>query len=521
VSRALPVALWLAAALISGFTLRRYLEPFDEGLLLQAATRIGDGQWPYADFGWAYGPGQPLAVAAAFKVFGASVIEWRILRVIADATIALLIWTLVLREAGPRWAFAGWLAAAVTIAQPTSANPVPVALALSLGAVTIATSGEPSPRRAAAAGLLAALAGFWRPDFGVVALLAVTATILKGGQTPLAPGRNLRAFTRPASTKGGQTPLGLVVWAIGGAVVVGVVLYAPFAVAAGPGRLWDSLVTQGVRDGNAWRLPFPLGYDGSLRGWPPRALAEDLKDVLGFYLPLIAVVGLVVAVVVLVRRRVTPAVAGLGVLALGALVYLLSRTDELHAQPLLVILCALLPIVAAQLERPLLPAVVVGLILVAGLANRGSALVLPPDLEPVRLAGVPGIRVPSAEARALPELVAAVQKTVPEGEPIYVAPRRSDLVTLTAPLLHFLVDRPNLLRRDALLQARPDEQERIVAALERERPKAVIRWLDPISSRPEPNERGRPSGSTALDDYLARAYEPRARYGAYELLVPR
>jgi hypothetical protein len=298
------------------------------------------------------------------------------------------------------------------------------------------------------------------------------------------------------------------------------VLYVPFAIAAGPGRLWHSLVTQGVRDGDAWRLPFPLEYDGSLRGWPPSALAEDLKDVLGFYLPLIAVVGLAIAVVV-AWRRMTPAVAGLGVLALGALAYLLSRTDELHAQPLLVILCALLPILAAQLERPLLPVVVVGLIVVAGLANRASALVLPPDLEPVRLAGVPGIRVPPAEARALPELVAAVERAVPEGEPIYVAPRRSDLVTLTAPLLHFLVDRPNVLRRDALLQARPEEQARIVAALERERPRAVIRWLDPISSRPEPNERGRPSGSTALDDYLARAYEPQARYGAYELLVPR
>ena len=134
---------------------------------------------------------------------------------------------------------------------------------------------------------------------------------------------------------------------------------------------------------------------------------------------------------------------------------------------------------------------------------------------------MPGIRVPPAEAEALPALVAAVQRAVPEGEPVYVAPRRSDLVTLTNPLLHFLVDRPNVLRRDALLQARPEEQERIVAALERARPEAVIRWLDPISSRPEPNERGRPSGSTALDDYLARAYEPQARYGAYELLVPR
>jgi len=512
VTRAAPVALWLAAALISGFTLRRYLEPFDEGLLLQAALRIGDGQWPYADFGWAYGPGQPLTMAGSFELFGRSVLHWRLLRVAADATIALLVWALVRREAGPRWALAGWAAAAVTIAQPTTANPVPIALAFALGAVTVAAGGV-TTRRAVAAGVLAALAGFWRPDFGLVTALAVVAVLLRGGQTPLADSRKVRANRGSARTKGGQTPLGLVVWAIGGAVVAGAVLWAPLVAATGVPGLWDSLVAQGVRDGDAWRLPFPLGYDGGLRS------AEDLKDALGFYLPLIGVIGL--ALVALAWRRLPPAAAGLGVLALGALAYLLSRADELHAQPLLVILCALLPIAAAQLDRPQVLAVPLALILLAGAANRASALLRPPDLEPVSLPGVPGIRVPPEEARALPPLVAAVQREVPPGEPVYVAPRRSDLVTLTDPLLHFLVDRPNVLRRDALLQARPEEQERIVAALEREQPRAVIRWLDPISSRPEPNERGRPSGSTALDDYLATAYEPQARYGAYEILVPR
>jgi hypothetical protein len=537
----LPLVLWLAAAVISGFTIRRYLEPFDEGLLLQAATRMADGEWPYADFGWAYGPGQPLLVAAAFKAFGPSVIAWRVLRVVADATIALLVWDLVRREAGPRWALAGWLAATVTIAQPTTANPTPVALALALGAVTAAVH-----RRAVPAGALTALTLFWRPDLGLVTLLAVTATLVKGGQTPLVT-RGSKGGLTPLVTrgskggqtpwvtrgrggltplvtrgsKGGQTPLGV---AVGVGVVGAVVLYAPFAIAAGPSALWDSLVSTGMRDGAAWRLPFPLEYDGPLRGWPPGTLAEDLKDVLGFYLPLIAVAGLALTAISLLARRpprLTPAIAGLGVLALGTLGYLLSRTDELHAQPLLVVLCALLPIAAAGLERGILLIVPLVLILLAGAANRVSALALPPDLEPVRLDGVPGIRVPPEEARALPPLVAAVQELVPEGEPIYVAPRRSDLVTLTDPLLHFLVRRPNVLDRDALLQAKPEEQERIVAALERARPRAVIRWLDPLSSKPEPNDRGRPSGSTALDDYLASNYEPRARYGAYEILVPR
>jgi hypothetical protein len=49
----------------------------------------------------------------------------------------------------------------------------------------------------------------------------------------------------------------------------------------------------------------------------------------------------------------------------------------------------------------------------------------------------------------------------------------------------------------------------------------VVRWLDPLSAKREPNARGRPSGSRALDAYLGRAYRQRARYGAYAILVPR
>jgi hypothetical protein len=110
---------------------------------------------------------------------------------------------------------------------------------------------------------------------------------------------------------------------------------------------------------------------------------------------------------------------------------------------------------------------------------------------------------------------------VPAGEPIYVAPLRSDLVSFSNPLLYYLAHRPNVLHRDVLLQAKPDEQRKIVAALRRAKPKVVVRWLAPESAKPEPNRRGRPSGSTALDDYLESAYREDARYGDYVVLVPR
>jgi hypothetical protein len=49
----------------------------------------------------------------------------------------------------------------------------------------------------------------------------------------------------------------------------------------------------------------------------------------------------------------------------------------------------------------------------------------------------------------------------------------------------------------------------------------VIRWADPASSKPEPNRRGRPSGSRQLDDYLRDGYREDSRFGDYVVLVPR
>jgi hypothetical protein len=576
----LGFALWAAAAAISAFTMRRYLEPFDEGLLLQVATRVADGQWPYRDFGWAYGPGQPLAIALAFKAFGPSVVWWRVLRVAADATIALLVWLLARREADGRWALAGWAAAAVTIAQPTTANPFAPALAFALAAVLAAARGRP-----VVAGVLAALAAFWRPDMGAAACaaavvaafwprpvpravatmsppagptsaglrpvprsrvaIASVASRLRRAAAALRPARGRSRAVRgrgrwvrigrgrgrgrpprrgPGPRHAGPKPFqggpDAALTTLAAAVLAGLVLYAPFAAVAGVPRLWESLVAEAARDGSWWGLPFPFGYDG-----PLRSLA-DAKDVLGFYLPLIGLVAAAATLLASWPRR-SPALAGLVVLGLGSVAYLLSRPDELHIQPLLICVCAALPIVASVAAPPATRRVgwvlapLLGLILLAGVANRLSALLRPPDLEPVSLRGVPGIRVPPAEARALPALARRVDELVPPGEPIYVAPRRSDLVTISDPLIHFLVHRPNVLHRDVLIQARPKEQDAIVAALRRTRPKAVVRWTDPASSRPEPNRRGRPTGDRSLDEFLTAGYRQDSRYGAYVVLVPR
>ncbi len=514
----LLVLLYAAGVLISAFTMLRGIDPFDEGLILSAAARVADGQLPYRDFPWPYGPGHPYLLAGASEAFGESLLWWRILRVACDAGVALLAFVLVQRFVGVRWALVAWLCAACAMAQPVSANPVPVALLAGLAAFAVATAPQPPRRWWLWSGLLIGVAATWRLDFSLYAGAAVTAAML------LRPSSEARRARAPAVAAFAAT-----------AGLAGLLAYAPFIVAAGPGDMYEELIAKSARERDYWTLPFPLSYPGSLRAWPPAALAEDAKDVLGFYVALLAVIGFAaVALGEALGWRRRPARASwtvAGVLALGAgtLLYLFSRTDEFHANPAIVALAVALPLCVARARalgglpgRALagLAAAVLALLVTYGVANRVSALVRPLPYEPLALEVADGVKAAPKDARALPAVVDFVQATVPPGEPIYAATARSDLVAFNNPLLYVLTDRPNVLDRDVGLFALASAQREIVAALRRERPGAVVRWTAPISAREEENLRGRSSGSRLLDRYLDERYRVALRRGEYEVLVP-
>ncbi|HEY8582894.1 MAG TPA: glycosyltransferase 87 family protein [Capillimicrobium sp.] len=472
------VGLFAAGLLLSGFTLLREIGPHDEGLMLQAASRIADGQWPYRDFWWNYGPGQPLLLAGVEKLFGESLLWWRLLRTALDAVVAVLAYALVRRAApeAPRWlALLAWLAVAAAMAFPTGPGPNPVALALVGGALLLVRD------RPALAGALCGAAVAFRPEIGGAGALALLAL------------------------GGGRRSLG---WAVGTAVVA----LLPFFVVAPGDMLDDTVGFLGIQ--RLQRLPFPLSYDGGL----------DPNKLLEFYLPLLLVLGTAAWAVWAALRRPRWALAAAPLLLVG-LLYLLGRPDEFHLVPLSVAL-AVAAAVGAAGEGRSAPwrwclIAIVAVIALHGVERRAGQLVRAPALADVPSPVADGVQTSPADAAALARLLPRIHELTPGGEPILVAPPRFDKVSVGDPLLYVLAQRPNSTRYDVMqpgVVTTEEVQREIVADLRRSRPPVLVRWLDPRGRPDEPNDSSVSSGVTLLDDELRRMYGAAPeRFGPYAL----
>ena len=531
--RTRTVLLFAGAALISGITMLEAIQPNDEGLMLQAAARIADGQVPYRDFWWFYPPGQPYLLAGLWDLFGPSLLPWRVLRVLCDATVAVLVWALARRGgASQRVALAAWLAAALAMAYPSGPHPFPPTLAMCLGALLL------MDRRPALAGALAGLAALWRIEFAAYLGLGI---LLAYALRPTAGGEDVRARARPSLAF------------TGAAAAVAAVLYVPVVAAAGLSDSFDLLIRYPVEDFSDYQsLPFPLDYDGPLNTSSVGGfLTDSAEPLLLFYLPLVLVLGLAGSLVALglgiERSRRWQAVPAC-VFAIGMAHYLVTRPDAFHTAPLAVMVAVLSTWAIARVGEeptgkrakshapgekrglrrvvPMAASVLAGTALtyaiVEGLDRRW--LELRADRAELRLPVADGVRVSESGREPLENAVRYVRRNTRPGEPVYVATRRSDLVTAGAPILYVLAERPNPTRYDiaapGVITTEPVQRE-IVRDLERTRTRVVVRWTDPASAAPEPNRAGESSGVTLLDDHLARAYRRAARFGSYVLLVRR
>jgi hypothetical protein len=514
--RVAAALLFAGAALVSGITMLDGIQPNDEGLMLQAAARIADGQVPYDDFWWFYPPGQPYLLAGLWELFGPSLLPWRVLRVLCDAGVAVLVWALALRGgASARIALLAWLAAALAMAYPTGPHPFPPTLVMALGSLLLLE------RRPGWAGALAGLAAVWRIEFAAYLWAgAMLAYALRPGGERLRPAL---AFS-------------------GAAAGLAAVLYAPVVIAAGLGDSWDLLVRYPLEDFSDYQsLPFPLDYDGPLNTSSPGGfLSDSAENLLVFYLPLALMLGLagsLVALALRFERERWWQVAG-AVFAIGMAHYLITRPDVFHTAPLAVMVAVLGAWALAERERApageagprrvlalaatSVAALAIGYAVIEGVDRRW--LELRTDFAELRLPPADGVRVRAERRAPLERAAGAVRARVPPGDPIYVATRRSDLVTSGDPLFYVLAGRPNPTRYDiqapGVITSAPVQRE-IVRDLERARPPLVVRYSAAVTAAPEPNRAGESTGVRILDDYLARAYREAERFGPYVLLEPR
>ncbi|MGO9903705.1 MAG: hypothetical protein ACLP0J_29480 [Solirubrobacteraceae bacterium] len=480
----LQALLLVLAAGLAGFTILQGIAPHDEGLMLQAGSRIASGQWPYRDFWMNYEPGQPILLAGLQKLFGPSLLAWRVMLVTVDAVVALLVYRLSRRRACELYALGAWLAVAGAMAYPSLPGPNPPALLLAFAALMAA---DQAPR---AAGLLAGLACFFRLEIGIAAIAGVVLEAPRGARS--------RAVLI--------------------AVSCALVMLAPFFAVA-PGAMWHDTIgfyaIQGLQ-----RLPFPLDFHGPLK---PSKLIE-------FYAPLTLVVALalwVLAAMTGLRRARDSGMWSAAPLAIVGLGYLLGRTDEFHLVPLAAVLPVMLAWAAAAApSRALRGALLVALTLLAahGIERRVGQARHPPALAAVPGGAGDGVETDPADARSLAALERELALLTRPGEPIFVANPRFDLVHAGDPLLYIITGHPNPTRYDVMqpgvVTSAPVQRE-IISSLQRSHTRVVVRWLDPLASLVEPNGAGRSSGVHVLDRYLGARFEPIARFGFYEVLVQR
>ncbi len=168
------IAIFLAVmALFLAMHANRVVSTNDEGILLDAAQRVADGQRPYVDF-WAYmTPGSYWLQAVFFKLFGISLLTARLIVIFDFALQCALVFWLTAKLASVR---AGWFATLAFLgfqmADPSflTAQHRWDSSTWALAGVAIAVSG-PGTLGWLACGAVLAFAAWCTPTVGMVLLV--------------------------------------------------------------------------------------------------------------------------------------------------------------------------------------------------------------------------------------------------------------------------------------------------------------------------------------------------------------
>jgi hypothetical protein len=446
-------------------TFDRSVVPVDEGQLVTIAGRILHGEVLYRDVYTGIFPGIYYATAWLFGAFGEDVVVTRWAQLVVNALTAACLWLVGVRSVRPAWA---WLApllylAVLALDFPglTMFNYSPLALLFALGSLLFLLRYLESARLAdgVAVGLLLAVCGLVKQNFGALALLAVLAAY---------------AGCRRGAPLGARSWIaGLVPVALGGGALTAAALGALALGGALPELLNATLLTIGQSQMDAFNDPIPPIF-GAHPADDPRFVFVYTPAALFNYLvrgetlfgqpitPLLrsasirlayggALATLLAGPWLLwltrqsdppARRRATRAVVIFAwLLFLGVFPSAIWSHLAFVLAPVLLVSGIVGDRVAARLEARLGPwsrlwSAALAALVVAGLAlgARISSDVRRWYPEPLGIARA-SLRVSDGQRALLREATAFIEGCAAPDEPIFVAP--------DMPLLYFLTGRPN------------------------------------------------------------------------------
>jgi hypothetical protein len=445
--------------------------PYDEGNTVVAAWRVLEGDLLYRDVWQMHAPGTAYLLAAAFRLFGTTLVVERVLKLLLLVSSGVLLHRLARRVAGLELATGAALLFVLHTAHYPFLRPNDPAFLLGLAALLLSLSClERSPRFMLLAGLAAGLGAAFRHDFGLYTGTAIALLLLARHDAP-----RLTRFAMGA-----------------GLALVPLVL---------------ALRVQGtLDDAAAQAIVFPATAYAEARRLP-------IFDVPAFAIPLAV---LLTAVAVAWRRRqdalLLVALAGLAFYG-----YARVRPDAEHLLPASAFaLVAGAGVLQRWPHRAL--ARLVAFAVFAALAMPALALRVARVRAALEASATPGTPPAAGGFLAFPpdllEAVRFLDARVSAGSPVFAGNDRHDRIMLNHALLYFLAERPGVSRYYNLhpgLATTREVQGEIAACLDRT--PALVRWRAPLWD--EPNGSGRSSGVTGLDDAIRRRYRQVASWGAF------
>lgn len=497
-----------ALAILVGLwgTFRVSLQPilvYEEGIVLTDASLVLSGWVPHQDFYTGQAPGIFYALALLWKVFGVSVLVERGLGVMLHLALGLLAGRLAGRALGRSFSTLAcglvlmWLIRTGAVASGWIAG---MTSALLFCELALRALEKPSAWRSACAGVaLGAVACLSLGLFAyfAAALSALTAwTFRRRDQRPALQSRRVVAF------------------ALGVALPV-LILWAPLLARAGLALPFQDLILDQVRHVDPARaLPIPR-HLLKLRALEVAVLTSMI------------VPGL--ALIMLVRRRISATLALVGALSWAALPHLLARPELGRAlstmTPVLILLVVSIERLAVRgttvFHGPLW-ALLLLLYCVLPITHHLHSDLMVPESEALdeRYSGLPERDVNWAHARHA-VLTWLGEHTSP-GQPIYVGLKDHRLTFGNEMDLYFLADRPGATRYmqfDPNMTNRSEQQQAMIADFEQHGLQVAV-LSEPIAAAEEPNASSTP-GAVLLDEYFLRRFQTVGEKGRYRLMVRR